>query len=56
MGANLGMDHLEGVAYACHLCDTLGLDTMSAGAVIGWTMEALERGHLPAILGMVCVI
>jgi aldehyde:ferredoxin oxidoreductase len=46
MGANLGMDHLEGVAYACHLCDTLGLDTMSAGAVIGWTMEALERGHL----------
>ena len=46
MGSNLGIDHLEGVAYACHLCDVLGLDTMSAGGVIGFAMEALERGHL----------
>jgi len=46
MGSNLGLDHLEGVAYACHLCDVLGLDTMSAGGVIGFAMEALERGHL----------
>lgn len=46
MGANLGIDHLEGEAYACHLCDLLGLDAMSAGGVIGWAMEALERGDL----------
>ncbi len=46
MGSNLGIDHLEGVAYACHLCDVLGLDTISAGGVIGFAMEALERGHL----------
>jgi len=46
MGANLGLDHLEGVQYACHLCDVLGLDTISTGGVIGWAMEALERGHL----------
>jgi len=46
MGSNLGLDHLEGVAYACHLCDLLGLDTMSAGGAIGFAMEALERGHL----------
>jgi aldehyde:ferredoxin oxidoreductase len=46
MGANLGIDHLEGVVYACYLCDILGLDTMSTGGVIGFAMEAIERGHL----------
>jgi aldehyde:ferredoxin oxidoreductase len=47
MGANLGIDHLEGLAYACHLCDLYGLDTMSAGGVIGFAMEAVQRGDLP---------
>ena len=46
MGANLGIDNLEGLAYACHLCDLYGLDTMSAGGVIGFAMEATERGDL----------
>lgn len=46
MGANLGIDNLEGLAYACHLCDLYGLDTMSAGGVIGFAMEAAERGDL----------
>lgn len=46
LGANLGIDHLEGLAYACHLCDLYGLDTMSAGGVIGFAMEALQRGDL----------
>lgn len=47
MGANLGIGDLEGLAYACHLCDLYGLDTMSAGGVIGFAMEAAERGDLP---------
>jgi aldehyde:ferredoxin oxidoreductase len=46
MGTNLGIDHLEGLAYACHLCDLYGLDTMSAGGVIGFAMEAAQRGDL----------
>lgn len=46
MGANLGIDNLEGLAYACHLCDLYGLDTMSAGGVIGFATEAAERGDL----------
>ena len=46
MGANLGIDNLEALAYACHLCDLYGLDTMSAGGVIGFAMEATERGDL----------
>jgi len=46
MGANLGIDHLEGLAYACHLCDLYGVDTMSAGGVIGFAIEAAQRGDL----------
>lgn len=46
IGANLGIDHLEGLAYACHLCDLYGLDSMSAGSVIGFIIEAAERGDL----------
>jgi aldehyde:ferredoxin oxidoreductase len=46
MGANLGIDHLEGLAFACHLCDLYGLDTMSAGGVIGFAIEAAQRGDL----------
>ncbi len=30
------------------LCDVWGLDTISAGVVIGWAMEAAERGMLDA--------
>jgi len=46
MGTNLGISDLEGLAYACHLCDLYGLDTMSAGGVIGFAMEAVQRGDL----------
>lgn len=49
LGTNLGIGHLEGLAYACHLCDVLGMDTMSAGGVIGFAMEAIEREDMPPI-------
>ena len=32
------------IVHANKLCDTLGLDTISAGSVIGWYREVIERG------------
>ena len=36
----------ELLAHLNELCDVYGLDTISAGVVIGWAMEAAERGLL----------
>jgi aldehyde:ferredoxin oxidoreductase len=36
----------ELLAHLNELCDTLGMDTISAGVVVGWAMEAAERGLL----------
>jgi aldehyde:ferredoxin oxidoreductase len=44
MGPNLMIDDLDAVATANHLCNTLGLDTIGTGAVIGFAMECYERG------------
>jgi len=44
LGANCGLTDPEVVAYANYLCDELGLDTISAGGVIGFAMELFERG------------
>ncbi len=44
MGSNLGIDDIEAVAHANLLCDDLGIDTISAGNVIGWAMECYEKG------------
>lgn len=38
----------ELLAHLNELCDVYGMDTISAGVVIGWAMEAAERGHLTA--------
>ncbi len=46
MGSNCGIDFLEAVAYATVLCDKYGLDSISAGNLIGWTMECYEKGIL----------
>ncbi len=43
MGSNLDLRSLEEVAYANYLCDDLGIDTISAGNVIGFIMECFER-------------
>lgn len=37
---------IEKVGYLNYLCDELGLDTISAGNVIGFAMEAYENGVL----------
>lgn len=44
IGGNCAIDRIEDVAYANYLCDELGLDTISAGNVIGFAMECYERG------------
>jgi len=44
LGANLDIGDLEVIAAANELCDRLGLDTISAGNVIGFVMECSERG------------
>jgi aldehyde:ferredoxin oxidoreductase len=43
-GGNCQLQTIEEVAYANYLCDELGLDTISAGAVISWAIECLEKG------------
>lgn len=38
------LQSIEEVAYANHLCDEWGIDTISAGVVIGWAVECFEKG------------
>jgi aldehyde:ferredoxin oxidoreductase len=44
LGANLEIKDIRAVAHLVHLCDRLGLDSISAGGVVGFAMEASERG------------
>lgn len=44
LGANLDIDHLEVIAAANELCDRLGIDTLSAGNILGFVMECFDRG------------
>lgn len=46
LGSGCDIGSAEAVAYANLLCDDLGLDTISAGVVASFAMEAFERGHL----------
>jgi aldehyde:ferredoxin oxidoreductase len=42
-GTLLGIDYLPAVIAADRICDELGLDTISTGAVIAFAMELLEK-------------
>ena len=44
LGANLGLTNISEVVQANYLADKFGLDTISAGSVIGFVLEAYERG------------
>lgn len=44
LGSNLLLDSAEEVAFANMLCNQLGLDTISAGVIIGFLFECVERG------------
>jgi aldehyde:ferredoxin oxidoreductase len=46
LGSNVGISDIQDVAQANLLCDDWGIDTISAGGVIGWAMECYEKGIL----------
>jgi aldehyde:ferredoxin oxidoreductase len=47
LGAGLGIDDFDSVAALGGLCDRLGLDVISAGNAVAWTVRAAAEGHLP---------
>jgi len=44
MGSNLGLSDIREVAYLVKKCDALGLDGMSAGGMVGFAIEAFQKG------------
>ncbi|MDI6895597.1 MAG: aldehyde ferredoxin oxidoreductase family protein [Bacillota bacterium] len=46
LGACCLVDDLDAVAWANDLCNRLGLDTISAGSFVAFTMECYEKGWL----------
>jgi aldehyde:ferredoxin oxidoreductase len=44
LGGNLGIINIEQIAHLNWVCDELGLDTISAGNVVGFAMECYEKG------------
>jgi aldehyde:ferredoxin oxidoreductase len=44
MGTNLMIDDLKSILKSNELCNRYGLDTISTGGVIGFAMEAYEKG------------
>jgi aldehyde:ferredoxin oxidoreductase len=44
LGSNLGVGSAEGILQLIDVCERLGLDVMSAGVVLSWATEALEKG------------
>lgn len=48
LGSNLLLSDIKAIAKANDVCNRLGMDTISAGACIGLSMEAFERGWITA--------
>ncbi|MHB9033702.1 MAG: aldehyde ferredoxin oxidoreductase family protein [Anaerolineae bacterium] len=46
LGPACGIGELPPIIYLSQLCDELGMDSMSAGIVVAWTMECYEKGLL----------
>lgn len=46
LGSNCGVTDPRAVIKAAELCDEYGMDTISAGVTISFTMECVERGLL----------
>ncbi|MGY5863564.1 MAG: aldehyde ferredoxin oxidoreductase family protein [Candidatus Thorarchaeota archaeon] len=46
LGGNIGVNSAQCVFQLNYLCDDLGIDTIGAGSVIGFAMEAFEKGIL----------
>jgi aldehyde:ferredoxin oxidoreductase len=48
LGSNLLIDDLAAIAKGNELCNRYGLDTISTGSVIAYSIEAFERGLITA--------
>jgi aldehyde:ferredoxin oxidoreductase len=48
LGPDLGIEELEHIIPPAHLCNELGMDTISAGATIACAMEMAEKGIRPS--------
>lgn len=46
LGSNVGIDSFDSVLRANHLCDDLGIDTISAGSLIAVVIEGYEKDLL----------
>lgn len=46
MGSNLGLSDMDSYMKGIETCDAMGLDAISTGNVIGFTIELVERGIL----------
>lgn len=46
LGSNNGIGSIEEITNAVNLCNELGMDTISAGNIVGFAMECKERGIL----------
>ncbi|MFH1132261.1 MAG: aldehyde ferredoxin oxidoreductase family protein [Pseudomonadota bacterium] len=44
LGSNTGVADRDAILYANYLCDKYGVDTISAGVIVGFVMEMFERG------------
>jgi aldehyde:ferredoxin oxidoreductase len=47
LGANCGLGDMLDICRANYLCNELGMDTITTGAMISCAMELFEEGHLP---------
>ena len=47
VGSNCGIGDMLDICRNNYLCNELGMDTITAGAVVSCAMELFEEGHLP---------
>jgi len=52
MGANLDISDIRAVVHLVKLCDLYGMDSMTTGNIIGFAMEACEKGLIPSPKGI----
>jgi len=48
LGSDVALGDIEDVAYANYLADEMGVDTISVGSVIAFTMDCFEQGIINA--------
>ena len=47
LGSVTGVDNFPAIIKAGRICNDMGMDTISAGATVGYAMELYEKGYLP---------